>query len=756
MLLAAEAAMKLNPKGWAGLMPMGLGQTKPHHLLETMRVAWDNRDQAAYAWRILNRGVCDGCALGTTGMRDFTLDGIHLCTIRLNLLRLNTMPAMDAQRLEDIGPLKAMSSKELRDLGRLPYPMLRYKGEKGFKRIGWERAMSLLAQKVKTTDPKRMAFYLTSRGILNESYYAAQKAVRALGCNHIDNAARICHSPSSVALKQSIGEAASTCSYGDWLGTDLILLIGSNVANNQPVTTKYLYYAKQKGTRIVVINPYREPGLTRYWVPSVPESALFGTELMDEFFQVDTGGDLAFFNGVLKALQAKGAIDKAFVAERTTGCEEMLAHLDSQSWEDLERFSGAPRSEMERLAQLLAGAKSGIFVWSMGITQHSHGVENVRAIVNLALARGWVGREHCGLMPIRGHSGVQGGGEMGCVPNGLPGGRPLTRAAADELGKIWGFEVPDWQGLMAGSMLDAAQQGQLDLFWSIGGNFLETLPDPAWVAEALENVPVRVHQDILLTSQMLVEPGECTLLLPTTTRYEMPGGGTETTTERQVIFSPEIPGPRVAEARTEWEVLVELAQRVKPELAGQIAFADTAAIRAEIAEICPDYAGIEKLSKQGDHFQWGGRRLGVGRFRTPDGKARFAALSPPEAVLAPGEFRLSTRRGKQFNSMVQKQRDPLTGAARLDVLIAPADLQRLGLSDGAPMTLISPHGRMQAFAKASQIVPGNLQAHWPEANVLLPPDRRSAPSGVPDYNITVRIEAEAPLQAPAETAAGIS
>ncbi|MEZ0368936.1 MAG: FdhF/YdeP family oxidoreductase [Candidatus Sericytochromatia bacterium] len=735
----------LNPKSWAGLMPMGLGQTKPHHLLETLRVAWQNRDQPAYAWRILNQGVCDGCALGTTGMKDFTLEGIHLCTIRLNLLRLNTMPALDHKLLADLGPLRRMSSQELRELGRLPYPMLRYRGETGFKRISWEQALTLLAGRIRAIDPRRLAFYLTSRGILNESYYVAQKVARFLGTNHIDNAARICHSPSTVALKQGIAEAASTCSYVDWLGTDLILLIGSNVANNQPVTTKYLYYAKQRGTKIVVINPYREPGLTRYWVPSVPESALFGTELMDEFFQVHTGGDLAFFNGVLKALLELGAIDKAFIETRTAGFEALKAHLAQSTWEQLESFSGAPRAEMERLARLLAGARHGIFVWSMGITQHSHGVENVSAIVNLALALGWVGREHCGLMPIRGHSGVQGGGEMGCVPNALPGGRPLNAATTEEMTRIWGFEVPDWPGLMAGSMLDAAQRGELDLFWSIGGNFLETMPDPAWVASALESVPIRVHQDILLTSQMLVEPGECTLLLPTTTRYEMPGGGTETSTERQVIFSPEIRGPRIGQARSEWEVLADLAQRVRPDQADKIAFADSAAIRREIAAVCPDYAGIEALKQQGDHFQWGGRLLCSERFRSPDGLARFVPVSPPEAGLAPGEFRLSTRRGKQFNSMVQKQRDPLTGAKRLDILISAADLVDLGLSDGTELELVSDHGRMRAFAKAANIVPGNLQAHWPEANVLLPPDRRAALSGVPDYNISVRIEPAVPV-----------
>jgi len=335
---------------------------------------------------------------------------------------------------------------------------------------------------------------------------------------------------------------------------------------------------------------------------------------------------------------------------------------------------------------------------------------------------------------------VQGGGEMGCLPGHLPGGKPLNSENAETLSRYWGFEIPVWSGLMAGNMLDAAHRRELDLLWCIGGNFLETLPDPAWVEEALDRLPIRVHQDICLSSQMLVDSGEMTLLLPATTRYEMRGGGTETSTERQVIFSPEIPGPRVALARTEWEVLVDLAKRVRPEQAHLIDFADTASIRAEIARTCPDYKGIELLKQAGEALQWGGRLLCRERFRTPDGKATFACLTPPEADLPPGFFRLSTRRGKQFNSMVQKPVDPLTGAARLDILISASDCQALGLTEGAPLTLLSEFGHLQAFAKIAPIIPGNLQVHWPEGNVLLPPDRRSGPAGVPDYNVLVRIE----------------
>src|SRR5581483_1944446 len=164
--------------------------------------------------------------------------------------------------------------------------------------------------------------------------------------------------------------------------------------------------------------------------------------------------------------------------------------------------------------------------------------------------------------------------------------------------------VPSQPGLHAVDMIDAAHQGLLDVLWSVGGNFLETLPEPEYVRQALQRVPLRVHQDIFLTTQMLVEPQGMALILPATTRYEMPGGGTETSTERQVYFSPEIPGHRIAEARTEWDVLTDLAARVRPEDAAKIKFAGAQEIRDEIDRWVPNYQGIAALRRAGDSFQW--------------------------------------------------------------------------------------------------------------------------------------------------------
>jgi molybdopterin-dependent oxidoreductase alpha subunit len=729
-----------NPSSWVSLIPNGLGHVKPNHYWEMLKAAWQNRDQLGFAWRILMRGVCDGCALGTTGVRDFTMKGVHLCMVRLNLLRLNTAPALDMRLLDEVAPLARKNAAELRGLGRLPYPAMRKKGEAGFKRISWDEAYRTIAGKIRQADPDRLAFYLTSRGLTNEVYYVAQKVARFLGTNNVDNSARICHSPSTVALKQMLGVAASTCSYQDWLGTDLLVFIGSDTPNNQPVTTKYMYYAKKQGTKIAVINPYREPGLERYWIPSVFESALFGTKLADAFFQIHVGGDIAFLNGVVKMLIERDWIDAKFIREHCVGFDDLKEALAQQPWEMLEKSSGASRQEMLRFAEMLAKAKSGIFIWSMGVTQHANGIENVKAIVNLCLARGFIGRPKNGLMAIRGHSGVQGGAEVGCVPNQFPGGLPVNEENTKHFEKLWGFAAPTTKGLNAVEMINAAHESKIDVLYSAGGNFLETLPEPDFVRQALQRVPLRVHQDLVLSPQMLLEPAETVILLPAQTRYEQKGGGTETSTERMIYFSPEIRGRRIGEAKSEWEIFMEMAERVYPERRKQIHFDNAQQIREEIAKAVLFYHGIQYLKRKGDAVQWGGIRLCDGpHFKTADGKAHFVALAPPERKLSRGQFYLTTRRGKQFNSMVHAEYDPLTGGRRDDVFMSSEDANELGLGEGDPVALKNVLGEFRGRVKIVPIRPGNLQVHWPEGNHLIRRGVCDPVCGIPDYNAVVEI-----------------
>lgn len=727
-----------DPRTWASLIPF----KHPENFMEIFRALWENRDNLRYAWRILDHGVCDGCALGTSGLKDWTIDGVHLCNVRLRLLRLNTLSAFDPSVLSDVAPLRDMRARDLRALGRLSVPMIRQKGESGFRRITWDEALDVIAANIRQTPPERMYFYLTSRGIPNETYYAFQKAVRALGTNNLDNAARICHSPSTFALKSALGVGATTCSYADLIGTDLITFFGSNVASNQPVMMKYLYHAKKAGTQIVSVNPYREPGMDKYWIPSELESAMFGTRFTDHFFQVRVGGDMAFLCGAAKCVIENQGYDPLFVNRHTQGFEALKSYLAALSWEEIERESGVPSAQIQAYAELVAKAERAIFVWGMGVTQHTCGEDNVQAIINLALLKGFVGRPGCGLMPIRGHSGVQGGAEMGAYATAFPGGEAITPESAERLSREYGFDVPSHPGLTTPEMMDAASRGEMDVLFAVGGNFREVMPDPKGAEDALSQIRLRIHMDIVLSSQMFVEPADAVILLPAMTRYEIPGGITETSTERRIIFSPEIPGPRITEARSEWDVLGDLAARVRPELGSRVRFSSTQAIRDEIARIVPMYSGIERLRAEGDQFQYGGEMLcNDWEFHTPDGKAHFQITRLPLNVLKEDELMLVTRRGKQFNSMVHEDRESANHFERDSVLINATDAQRLGYANGENVRVVNGFGSYRGRLVIADVARGTIQVYWPEANILLDPQARSPLAKVPAYkSVAARLE----------------
>lgn len=747
--------MKLNtrpkPSLWASLVPMGLGKVKPKHIRETLKVVYDNRDNLPYALRILTQGVCDGCALGVSGLYDQTLTGPHLCTTRLNVLRLNTMPAIDPKWLDDVEKMRQLDSTELRKLGRIPYPLSRKPGENHFTRITWDDALNRIADKIKSIDPKQLAFYLTARGITNESYYVAAKTARFLGTNNIDNASRICHSPSKTALKRSLGIGASSCNYKDWIGTDVLIFWGSVAANNQPVSTKYMYAAKKAGTKIIMINPYREPAMENYWIPSVAESALFGTKIVDDVYQVNIGGDIAFMNGVMKhwfEMEEEfpgSAIDHEFIKAHTNGLAELKKHVQKQDWALLEKSSGLSKERMHEFAVLLAKSKSGVFVWSMGLTQHRFGTDNISQVANLAMLRGFLGREHCGVMPIRGHSGVQGAGEMGADPFSLPGG-DFDGKTIERTEKVWGFELPKWQGDIVGvtlenTLLPEGHERKTRLFFTSGGNFLETMPDPDFVQKCLEHVELRVHQDIIFNTSTLVDAKEEVIVLPAMTRYEQPGGGTSTSTERMVYFSPEIAGPRIEEARSEWEIYVDLASRVHPNRKQLIDFKDAQAVRDEIAVANSNYEGIQHLKQGGDVFQWGGAWLCEdGICPTADGRGNLLPIEIPELRKPEGHFYVTTRRGKQFNSMVYSPTDPFNGGDRYDVLINAEDARKLNITEGEAIVVYNEFGIFHGRAKYGAVQVSNIAVYWPEGNNLLPKGVYEKHAGIPEYNTAVIVE----------------
>ncbi|APH04820.1 FdhF/YdeP family oxidoreductase [Bacillus weihaiensis] len=749
-----KATKTPQPKHWVSPVPFGLGKVKPQHFRDTMKIAWDNRDNLGYATRIVTQGVCDGCALGVSGLYDQTLKGPHMCTTRLNVLRLNTMPALKEEIVHaDIDELRKYSSTELRKLGRIPYPLIRRKGERKFSRLTWDEAMDIIAKKMKQLDPKQYGFYLTSRGITNESYYVAAKVARFLGTNNIDNASRICHSPSKTALKRSIGVGASTANYQDWFGTDVLLFWGSVASNASPVSTKYMLEAKKLGAKIIVVNPYKEPALDKYWIPSNMESALFGTKLADDFYQVNIGGDIAFMHGIMKhwfEMEEKeygSAINHEFVQQHVNGFDELKETVMQQSWEEIVKSSGVSRERIAELAVLLANSKNAVFAWALGLTMHSFATDNISQVANLALLRGYLGRKYNGLMPFRGHSSVQGSGEMGADPFVLPGSG-FDPENAERMERIWGFELPKWQGDIVGVtleniMLPEDHERKIKLYYLSGGNFLETMPDPDFIEKALAELDIRVHQDIIFNTSTLVDAKEAVIVLPAKTRYEQDGGGTSTSTERMVYFSPEIEGNKnlIEEARSEWKIYIDLAKRVKPDTAHLVDFQSGQEIRDEIAIANRDYDGIQHLKKQGDVFQWGGAWLCEGGIcPTPDGKGNLISVEIPDLNKKDGQFIVTSRRGKQFNSMVYKEVDPFNKAERYDVLMNAQDGKRLSVADGEGIVVYNGFGVFQGRAKFVDIALGNIEVHFPEGNFLLPRGRYEKYAGIPDYNITATVE----------------
>ncbi|ERN52966.1 FdhF/YdeP family oxidoreductase [Alkalihalophilus marmarensis] len=742
------------PKHWVSPIPFGLGKVKPKHIRDSMKIAWENKDNIGYATRILTKGVCDGCALGVSGMFDQTLKGPHMCTTRLNVLRLNTAPAIDEEILHsDIDELRKYDSKELRKLGRIPYPLIRRKGERKFSRLTWDDAMDMIADKMKQLNPRQYGFYLTSRGITNESYYVAAKTARFLGTNNIDNASRICHSPSKTALKRSIGVGASTCNYQDWFGADVLLFWGSVASNASPVSTKYMLEAKKRGAKIIVINPYKEPAMDKYWVPSNVESALFGTKLADDFYQVNIGGDIAFMQGIMKhwfemeAIDPGSAINHEFVQQHVNNFKELRDHVQTQSWEEIVKSSGITKERIIELAVLLAKSENAVYAWALGLTMHAFASDNISQVANLALLRGHLGRKYNGLMPFRGHSSVQGSGEMGADPFVLPGG-DFVEENINRMEKIWGFEIPKWQGDVVGVTLENIvlpedHERKIKLYYMSGGNFLETMPDPDFIEKALSELEIRVHQDIILNTSTLVDAKEAVIVLPAKTRYEQDGGGTSTSTERMVYFSPEIEGNknRIEEARSEWKIYVDLAHRVKPETAHLVDFKTGQEIRNEMAVANPNYEGVQDLKKQGDVFQWGGAWLCEdGICPTPDGRGSLIPVEIPDMGKKEGNFVLTTRRGKQFNSMVYKETDPFNNAERYDVLINAKDAQELRIAQGEGVVIYNDFGVFQGKAKYADITSGNLGVHFPEGNFLLPKGRYEKLAKIPDYNVAVKVE----------------
>ncbi|MGE5306063.1 MAG: molybdopterin-dependent oxidoreductase [Alphaproteobacteria bacterium] len=608
---------------------------------------WENKRYLPHAWNILTRGVCDDCSLGSFGLRDPVLGGLHLCAGRLESLRLNTIGPLKLSAVKDARRLQALSLKRLRSLGRLPQPMIRRKTDRGFSPIPWSDALDVICRAIHDTPPHELGFCAAPCGVSNEVYYVLQKLARTFGTNNIDLCSGPYHAAGVSGLQATLGSAAATCSLSDLIDSDLLVILEPDLATQQPATNKYLQYARKRGTRIVAVKPVPEPEFPGSCSPSEPLSPEFGTKLIDDFFNMRPGGEIAFINGVLKALIAGSRVDHKFIARHTRAFDAVTTALNEQSWDMLEHRCGAPRQEMERFAKLYGGVSSAVFVYGTTFTQHEFGTDNVKAVVNLALARGMVGREKCGILPIRGTGGMQGGSDCGAEPDRFPGGFAVNEESARRFSNLWRHPVPSTPGLRLSQLIEAAHRGRLKFLYAVGGDFLDASDDRQWVTEALSRVPVRIHQDIVLNRSALLEGAEAVLVLPAQTRYEQEGGGTTTSTERRIFFTPEITGPRIGESLAGWQIPTLIGRRSMPNGDLLFPFTDAQTVREEMARVMPIYQGIERFQKERDYLQWGGPHLFKGgSFRgMPEERALFSVLEPPDRMTGKDSSGLNTSGG---------------------------------------------------------------------------------------------------------------
>jgi len=631
--------------------------------------------------------------------------------------------------------MEGMTSAELERVGRVAFPMATEPGDTHFRRISWEEALDRSGDALRRAGPDRSFFYSSGRAS-NEAAFLLQVVGRAFGTNNIHNCSFYCHAASSVALKEIYGSATASVTLADLDHADLAVVVGANPASNHPRLISKLVQMRRRGGRVLVINPLRELGLERFRVPSDWRSFLFGSEIASLYLQPHIGSDVAVFQALLKGLLERDSVDRAFLEGHTTGWPQVETQIRRQSWETLLECAGLAREEVDRAVEMLATSQRGLFLWAMGLTHHENGVDNILALGNLALARGWLGRPGAGLLPIRGHSNVQGVGSVGVAPQ-------LHRAFAAKLEARYGIAIPPGPGLDTYQSMVAAEEGRIDAAVLLGGNLFASNPDRAWAGRALRRIGLTCGITTKLNEGHIHGRGRASIVLPVLARDEESQGTTQESMFNYVRYSeggkPAVRG----EMRSEVDVLSDLAARILPP--GRYDWSTLRShdrLREEIADAVPGYGPLAEIGRTRREFQIDGRTFHEPRFRGHDGRARCQVTPLPVLVREPGEFRLMTLRSEgQFNTVVYEEEDLYRGNLRRDVVMMSAsDASALGLREGDRVVVSNETGRMTVRAAIVDIRAGNLAMYYPEANVLVP--RRLDPrSGTPAFkSVRVRLE----------------
>jgi len=687
-----------------------------------------------------SKNTCKTCAVGMGGQLGGMVNEAgyfpEVCKKSFQAMASDLQGGINAEFWQkfSIHQLRGMTSRQLEYSGRITEPVYLAPGATHYRPISWDEALGKIVSGLQAAGPQRSFFYASGRSS-NEAGFLLQMLARLFGTNYVNNCSYYCHQASGVGLGMSIGTGAGTVRLEDLSTADLYILIGANPSSNHPRLMKELMHLRRRGGQVIVINPLKELGLQKFRVPSDVWSLLFGSEIASDYIQPHIGGDLALLTGVAKHLLEQGTYDHAFVAQHTDEFSSFVEHVQRVTWDDIVAQSGVDRATIDRLAERYLAAKNVVIGWCMGITHHLHGTQTVQAIANLALLRGMVGRRGAGLMPIRGHSNVQGLGTVGVAP-------ALKQSLLERFEQRLGMQVPKSPGYDTMACMAAAQRGEMDFALCLGGNLYGSNPDSRYALEAFGQLKSVIYLSTTLNTGHAWGTGHETLILPVLPRDEEPQA---TTQESMFSFVRVSDGgtARFSGPRSEVSILAELGRRLlsgigfqsvctqQHEATGKMPIPldwqkleSHAAIRDLIAELIPGYESLQGIETSKREFHVPGRAIENYQFPTATGRAKFFAVPLPQrSELAANQVRLMTLRSEgQFNSVVYDEEDIYRGQERRDVILMNCDdIRRLGLKVDDKVQVRSECGQMRyILVREYDVRAGNAVMYYPEANVLVP------------------------------------
>jgi len=690
--------------------------------------------------RLRTKNACKTCAVGMGGQSGGMINELgrfpEVCKKSIQAQAGDMAGTIDEEWFArtPIAVMAGLSSADCERLGRLAFPVIAEPGDTHFRRIGWDEALVRAGAAFEQAAPDETFFYASGRSS-NEAAFLLQLVARAYGTNNVNNCSYYCHAASGVALSMVYGTGTASITLDDLDGADLALVAGANPASNHPRLITKLVELRERGGKVIVVNPLRELGLERFRLPSRWRSMLFGSTVSDLYLQPHIGADVAVFKSLLKGVIEAGGVDSRFVAEHCEGWDAVEADIAAESWDDLVTASGMSRADVDRAVEMLVGARRGVFMWAMGLTHHENGVDNILALSNLALARGWLGGRGAGLLPIRGHSNVQGVGSCGVAPQ-------LKKAFAERVESHYGFVLPDGAGQDTYASMVAAEQGRVRAAFLLGGNLFASNPDRAWASQVLRRVETTVYVTTKLNEGHVHGRGGTCIILPVLARDEESQATTQESMFNFVRLS-DGGSPAVAgEMRSEVDIIASLAERIlPPDRFDWSALRSHRHLREAIAGCVEGYRPLADIDATGAEFQIEGRTFHEPAFATASGKAGLH-VTPLPATRTDGEYRMMTLRSEgQFNTVVYEDEDLYRGNERRDVvMMSAADAGRLGVVEGDRVVVENDTGSMMMVVAIVDIRAGNLAMYYPEANALVP-RRLDARSKTPAFkSVGVRLK----------------